>query len=148
MRDLVLVALVVTVIILGGVVYDQGKAIEEFNTRIANSPSTAAEVFQMRSECATYAQQILKQHGSLEGQSVSSNYDQKKNRCYVELSVQLPSVDNYYLYDGQTGVTLAFATSENGKQLGSILSSHQANYDPDHYDDAMIFIGQMMDSGQ
>jgi hypothetical protein len=81
-------------------------------------------------------------------QSVSSNYVQSKNRCYVELSAQTPSGDSYYLYDGQTGVELAFATSDNGKQVGSLLTPGQANYDPDHYNDAMIFIGQMMNSDQ
>jgi hypothetical protein len=66
---------------------------------------SATEVFNLRSRCAELCEKILKDNPAspVIDPSAFSHYDQRANRCYVEL-------DNQYslrLFDGQTGERLA-----------------------------------------
>jgi hypothetical protein len=89
---------------------------------------TATEVFNLRSKCASLADVIAEEnpHGMALAHEVASHYDEKTNRCYVELSVHMADLARYeeqrarYVYDGQTKEMLAWARSENGKKTGMV----------------------------
>jgi hypothetical protein len=87
---------------------------------------TATEVFHLRSECAKMGQQILNDNvvGLALSQSQVSNYNEKTNRCYVELTVQSAdmtkpmTVMHRYLFDGQTKELLATTAIEKNVKSG------------------------------
>jgi len=89
---------------------------------------TATEVFNLRSKCAKLGQQILDNNviGSALTQSVVSNYNEKTDRCYVELTVQTADLTQsnqimeQYLFDGQTKEMLAVAKDDKGVKSGIV----------------------------
>lgn len=95
-------------------------------------PPNAAEVFELRSKCATLGEVILENNwiGPALTQEVSTHYDERSNRCYAELDVHQAKLDEsgkYYsrvLYDAQTKQVLAWTRSENGSQASSIFGPH------------------------
>jgi hypothetical protein len=93
---------------------------------------TATEIFDLRSKCAALGQKIMEGNaiGNALTQDVLSHYNSSSNRCYVKLSVHtadlttpLPqTIDDEYLYDGQTGEFLLAASSERGRKFANIMS--------------------------
>lgn len=89
---------------------------------------TATEVFDLRSRCAKLGQQILDNSviGSALTQSVVSNYNEKTDRCYVELTVQSADLTQpnqtmeQYLFDGQTKEMLAVTKDDKGVKSGIV----------------------------
>lgn len=67
------------------------------------TPASATDVFNLRTECANLTQGIADANKHLAVGSVLSHYDVRANRCYAELHVD--SADR--LYDAQTREILA-----------------------------------------
>ena len=115
---------------------------------------TATEVFNLRSKCAELGEKILK--NTVIGEALKkdqlSHYEQKTNRCYVQLTVSnadLAKGDDYfqqYLFDGQTGQVLAAIRREKGVRSGDIsIDPSPLNGNSDElYLDASMFISKMM----
>jgi hypothetical protein len=109
---------------------------------------TAIEVFNLRSKCAELGQKILDGNtiGSALTQEQVSHYNPKTNRCYVELDVHTAdltkpwTVDDRFLFDGQTSELLMFAKNDNGVKTG--LGGNTPNSTP--YGSAMDAIGAAM----
>jgi hypothetical protein len=98
---------------------------------------TATEVFNLRSKCAEFGDKIMSRNtiGSALAQDQVSHYDPKTNRCYVELDVHMADLskwDDYrsrYLYDGQTGEMLAWATYKKGNKTAFVNDGPTLDYD-------------------
>jgi hypothetical protein len=114
---------------------------------------SAAEVFHLRSECASLGEKILNANiiGPALTQSQTSHYDQATNRCYVELAVNTADLQHYedyyarYLYDGQTSEMLAFTTSKKGQKTSNIFLPHDSKDSTgDLFWDANTIIDKMM----
>ncbi len=64
--------------------------------------------------------------GSALTQSVVSNYNEKTDRCYVDLTVQTANlrqpnqIMDQYLFDGQTKELLATTKDDNGVKSGMV----------------------------
>jgi hypothetical protein len=142
---------------LGSDIHNQQKLIAQLSANSNGRLPTLSEVFHLRSECAALGQKILDGNGAPPTltQGVDSNYDQTANRCYIESTVSsavsvsfaTPSNSDYYLYDGQTGKLLAYATAENGYQAGRVFVPHRAIPNATQYDDALEYINSMMNEG-
>ena len=85
---------------------------------------TAREVFQLRSDCATAAEKMMKMSPYLNRVPRSSSdpdpeirYDEKANRCYVE--IYRSDTSEHIVLDGQTGQELAYTN-----QWGSPTARH------------------------
>ena len=115
---------------------------------------TATEIFNLRSKCAELGEKIMKNTviGAELMKDQLSHYEPKTNRCYVRLTIWNAHLGKQgedfqqYLFDGQTGQTLAAIRRENGVKSGDIYSDPspaQGNSD-EMYVDASIFISQMM----
>jgi hypothetical protein len=117
-------------------------------------PASAAEVFELRSRCAALGQKILEGdlHGPALSVDVSSNYNARTNRCYVELSASRIDDPVHFhhetLYDGQTQEMLAFTEDEGGKKKAAVFARNDnAPYDKntDWYTRAAEYIGNQME---
>jgi len=109
---------------------------------------TATEVFHLQAECARLGENILNESviGSTLTQSQVSRYNQKTNRCYVELTVQsadLTKPDGImttYLFDGQTKEMLAWDKFKNNDHVGMIFNYRESM----GRNDALMYIDKMM----
>ena len=92
----------------------------------AYRPSTATEVFHLRSECVRLGEKIVEENpiGSAQSMTQEFHYNPKTNRCYVRLTDtdKTKPRENYgiNLYDGQTREMLAFAQVKNGEKVGMV----------------------------
>lgn len=119
---------------------------------------TAAEVIQLRSNCAAIGQQILDGNfiRSALYQQQFSRYNPRTNRCYVEMRVQIADPSKHserfgqYLYDGQTREMLAFAQIQNGKKSGRVFDLHHrtTTFENAGWDDASGYIAATMADDQ
>ena len=114
---------------------------------------TATEVFRLRSVCAELGERILQSNviGSALYQQQVSHYDERTNRCYVELTVQNAQSPDLYinrnLFDGQTKELLAFARIEKGQKVGMVFDrQHVIKYNLKNagWDDASEYIDERM----
>jgi hypothetical protein len=115
---------------------------------------TATEVFNLRSKCAELGEKILKNTVVADAlkKDQLSHYEPKTNRCYVQLTVwnaNLNKGDEYfhqYLFDGQTGQTLAAIRREKGTRSGDIYVDPYppAGNSDELYLDTAMFIGKVM----
>lgn len=141
-------------------------ASKQFDTP-SRSP-TATEMFHLRSECGVLGRKLLKDNPvdwPLSAVQIS-HYNQKTNRCYVEIDVHkanlLESSQAYFqqtLYDGQTGNTLAWALTLNGLRsarifdltlAAAIFSSvgNGVSYDESSSQDAILMMSLVMADDQ
>jgi hypothetical protein len=114
---------------------------------------TASEVFRLRSECAHLGEKILEDNyvGPSLSQSQVSNYNERTNRCYVELTIQTAgSTKALYihsvLYDGQTRELLAHALVQKDERSGMIFARGEAQ-DPGNdagFSSTHAYIDRMM----
>jgi len=121
--------------------------------RVHQTAATAQDG-QLRSACASSAQQILE--GNLIRSALYeeqfSRYSPRTNRCYVELRVQTGELNERsdrfgrYLYDGETREMLAFAQIQNGKKSGKVFDLHHrtTSFENAGWDDASEYIYTMM----
>jgi len=115
---------------------------------------TATEVFNLRSRCAALGDQILEDRGvgSALSQSQVSYYNERTNRCYVEVTAQTANLNvpaTYiarYLFDGQTKEMLAFSRIDKGKKVGMVYDRQHISKSLENagWDDANAYIDKMM----
>jgi hypothetical protein len=108
-------------------------------------PPTATELVALRTTCANLGKKVLDENpvGPTLTQSETSRYDAATGHCYVDTSIR--SADNKvsvrYLFDGQTGETLAWAESNTGKKVGKVFDSAAGN---DGYAPANAYMDSLM----
>lgn len=128
-----LIGIAVAAVLIGALACSQPKqsAVAQSQGSAATPPvPTAAEAFQLRSQCAKLGEKILADHPSYdrkftEGQL--SHYNPLTNRCYVELNLHNtdttgPVYVHRQLWDGQTGEILA-DFKETGRHCPSNVES-------------------------
>lgn len=91
--------------------------------------ASASEVFNLRTKCAELGDKMVQEdfHGPALSISGETHYDEKTNRCYVELDANSvdQNVKDFHnsLFDGQTKELLAFTGMSHGVMSGQVLAS-------------------------
>lgn len=92
---------------------------------------SASELFDLQSKCTAMGEKLMKDNfiGDTLTQDQVSHYNPKDNRCYVKLTVSPADSTrqdigwNYYLYDGQSKETLAYAIYKGETKTGMVNDS-------------------------
>jgi hypothetical protein len=128
---------IVAVAGLGWMLKEQFDTNRDQRTKLADNRSQerpAEEVFRLRSACGDLGQRLLKENDVNPNLTFSqrSHYNQRTNRCYVELTMQTSDkVRSVYrfLYDGQTNDQLAHTRVGNdGKKFGMMAPGNQLDH--------------------
>ena len=120
----------------------------------AQPAPTATEIFELRRRCQVLAEQILNDltAGPYWHQTAVSNYDIKKNHCYVKIdaspsNLNLPLNETKYtteLYDGHTKQKLAVLRSEGGKKTYGEIFDEGYVGTPYGFDETSNYIQKLM----
>jgi hypothetical protein len=111
------------------------------HTAFAGLPTTATEIFALRTECGKLGKalleeivknrELLKEKDNTVGEVssfVSTNYNQTTNHCYVKVTHTLPKEKTSYsvLYDGQGGGMIAIWMSRFAQIKGESVPASAA----------------------
>jgi hypothetical protein len=110
-------------------------------------PSTATELFDLRSRCAALGDKFIDELWVGEhAKSLTSHYDPNTNHCYGDVITRSTddSFVNRSLFDLQTGEVLAFAKIEHGEKVGMVFGRLSDMKGDLGFTDASEYIDKMM----